>query len=317
MFLLFGSFALLASGISANKILLYALTPEFLTGTRMTIAGILLGVYTLVQERSLGHFSRLKGYIPLFALVVLFTTYFPSNLKAYALAHMPSSKMAFFGTLDPFVTALYSWAVFKERLSLEKCLGIFLGFLGMIILILGTTSSEHLGAFFFFSYPELAAFWAIVLSRFGWIQAQILLKKEIVSPVHLNSIIMFLGGLLSLLAALVRKQTYVKSLTATPLAFFSFFPGFSSSDLIFFFLTYTIVIGNMVGYTLYAYALKRYSPLLVSLASFSVPLFVALLGWLFLGEQLSFAFFSACLVTFIGLMIFTYGERKKSKIIRA
>ena len=86
---------------------------------------------------------------------------------------MPSSKMAFFGTLDPFVTALYSYAMHKERLTARKWIGMILGFVGMLILIVKTTPlDEQFKAFSVVSYPELAAFWAIVLSRFGWINAQ-------------------------------------------------------------------------------------------------------------------------------------------------
>ncbi len=40
MLSLFFAFGFLASAISANKVLLYALKPEFLVGIRMTVAGI-------------------------------------------------------------------------------------------------------------------------------------------------------------------------------------------------------------------------------------------------------------------------------------
>ena len=74
--------------------------------------------------------GRIRSYFSLLVLTALFTTFFPSNLKAYALAHMPSSKMAFFGTLDPFVTALYSYAMHKERLTARKWIGMILGVCG-------------------------------------------------------------------------------------------------------------------------------------------------------------------------------------------
>lgn len=311
MFFLFTAFGLMASAISANKVLLYALKPEFLVGIRMTLGGALLGTYTFFHTKHRLRWHALKPYIPLLLMVALFTTYFPSNLKAYALAHMPSSKMAFFGTLDPFVTALYTYFFFKERLSLTKVFGIIIGFLGMMILILGTADIE-LQAFSVFSYPELAAFWAIVLSRFGWIQAQQLLKKEIVNPVQINVIIMIVGGIISLLTAFLRDQTTAVPLLHAPLSLFLYFPlsWLNSQGLLVLFLAYTIIVGNVFGYTLYAQGLKQHSAIFISLASFSIPLFVSFFGWLFLNEPLSMSFFLACAVTFMGLLVFYLDERK-------
>ena len=303
----------MASAISTNKILLYALTPELLTGIRMSLAGLCLGGYAYVHTKHRLRWHAVKDFLPLLIVVSLFTTYFPSNLKAYALAHMPSSKMAFFGTLDPFVTALYSYFFFNEKLTAKKVLGIVIGFAGMMILIFGSTPLEaQLKAFSVFSYPELAAFWAIVLSRFGWIQAQQLLKKEVVTPVQINVIIMCLGGVVSLLTALARNQMEIRPLLEAHLPLFnlSLLKGLTSTELLTVFLTYTIVIGNIFGYTLYAQALKRYSPLFISLASFSIPLFVSLFGWLFLAESLSLSFFIACAVTFAGLLVFSSKQAK-------
>lgn len=305
----------MASAISTNKILLYALTPELLTGVRMSIAGLLLGGYAYLHTKHRLRWRLIRDYLALLLVVSLFTTYFPSNLKAYALAHMPSSKMAFFGTLDPFVTALYSHFFFHEKLSWKQVLGIVIGFAGMMILIFGSTPFEaQLKAFSVFSYPELAAFWAIVLSRFGWIQAQLLLKKEVVTPVQINVIIMCIGGVISLLTAILRNQMDIRPLRETPLPIFNLSPlkGLTSNQLLTVFLTYTIVVGNVFGYTLYAYALKRYSPIFISLASFSIPLFVSFFGWLFLAESLSLSFFIACAVTFVGLLIFSSDEVKKA-----
>ena len=76
-------------------------------------------------------------------------------------------------------------------------------------------------------------------------------------------------------------------------------------------LAYTIIGGNLIGYTLYSHLLKKHSATFVSLAGFSMPLFVYLLGWFFLGERLYPSFLLAALITFIGLLIFYQDEIKK------
>lgn len=311
MLLAFLAFGLMASAISVNKILLYSMKPELLVGIRMSIAGALLGFYLLLRPHERLGLKSLKKYIPQLLFIALFTTYFNSNLKAYALAHMASAKMAFFGMLDPFVTALYSFFFFKERLSVEKIIGILLACVGVIVLHSGSLSST--AAFWqllSFSYPEFAAFWAIVLSRFGWLQAQQLLKQGFVNPLQLNSLIMLIGGCLSLITAFFRNQTAIISfqeISLSPVQ--NLLQEINGLEILAGLLTYTIIVGNIGGYMLYAHALKMHSALFISLASFSIPLSVAFLGWLFLGEHLSISFFIACAITFIGMIVFYKDER--------
>jgi drug/metabolite transporter (DMT)-like permease len=75
-------------------------------------------------------------------------------------------------------------------------------------------------------------------------------------------------------------------------------------------LAYTTIIGNGLAYTLYAHGLKQYSANFVSLAGFSVPLFVTIFGALFLGESLSLSFFAAVAVTACGVLLFFKEEIK-------
>jgi drug/metabolite transporter (DMT)-like permease len=314
MIVLVFAYLFLASAISTNKIILYALKPEFLVGIRMTVAALLLALYSLTYAHHRLKWKQVKDYFPWLIIIALFTTFFPANLKAYALSHMQSSKMAFFGTLDPFVTALYTFVVYKERLTFQKWLGILIGFMGMMILIFTSSPlEEQLKAFSVVSYPELAAFWAIILSRFGWITAQQLLKKDILGPVQLNIITMSIGGIISLCAAYLRNQTSITSLAQAPLPFLEqALSVVSPTAQLMGFTAYTIIVGNMLGYTFYAHALKQYSATFISLSGFSIPLLVALFGWLFLNEPLSLTFFVACAVTFIGMAIFFFDERQKS-----
>ncbi len=313
MIILCIAFAFFASAISANKVILYALPPELLVGLRMAIASPLLAGYLYLREGKIFDWSVLRTFFSWIVVIALFTTFFPSNLKAYALAHMPSYKMAYFGTLDPFVAALFSYFWFNERLSWRQWLGIGIGLCGMLILLSGSSSSleEQVKAFSVFSYPELAAIFAIVMSRLGWIQGQQLLKKEHITPVQFNVITMAVGGILSLSMFFMRGSLGVGSLADASLPILGMQPlvSFSPSGQLGFFLVYTILIGNMLGYNLYAYALKRYSATFIALAGFMIPLLVQLIGWLLLGESLSPVFFIACAVTFTGVLIFFYDER--------
>ena len=65
-----------------------------------------------------------------------------------------------------------------------------------------------------------------------------------------------------------------------------------------------ILIANIICYNLYGYLLSRYSPTFLSFAGFMTPLFAAFLGWLFLGEQVTWHFFATIGFVILGLYLF-------------
>ena len=77
-------------------------------------------------------------------------------------------------------------------------------------------------------------------------------------------------------------------------------------------LAYTIIVGNFLGYTLYATVLKRYSATLVSLAGFSYPIFAAIIAYFALGETVTWQFVAAAGVIFIGLVVFNLDRLRPS-----
>lgn len=311
MFLLFTAFFCLASAFSANKVILFSLSPELLVGLRMTLSSLALAAITTFRGLPLFRWHTIKYTFGWLCVIALFTTFFPANLKAYALANMPSSKMAFFGTLDPFIAALYSYFLFEEKLTRRQWTGIVIGFLGMVILLLGSSPlEEQLHAFGILSWPEIAALLAVIISRWGWIQGQQLLKREHLTPTQFTIGTMALGGFFSLMLAFLRGTTNIISLNRAEFPFLQKVPLslLSASQQLGLFLAYTIVIGNMIGYTLYAHVLKRYSVTFIALAGFSIPLLVQALGTLFLGEPLSLIFFLAFCVTFCGVLLFSLDE---------
>ena len=318
MILLFIAFFCLGSAICANKVLLFSLSPELLVGLRMTIGSLLLAGVSFFRSHKVFPLHVIKHTGSWLLIIALFTTFFPSNLKAYALAAMPSSKMAFFGTLDPLIAALYSYFWFEEKLTMRQWSGIAIGFLGMMILLSDSSPLEdQLKAFSYISWPEIAAFLAIVLSRWGWIQAQQLLKKEHLTPTQFTIGTMAIGGILSLLMAFLTGSTFLCSLTHAPFPVLHHVPLYwmSASSQLGLFLSYTILIGNMLGYTLYAHVLKRHSVTFIALSGFSIPLLVQALGWLLLGEPLSVLFFLACGVTFCGVVLFFLDEPAAEKSV--
>lgn len=310
LFILF-TFALLSSAITSNKIILYAMSPSLLVAIRMFFGGLILFLYNYFSRIYIS-WQKLVSYFAFLLFITLCTTFVPSILKAYGLKGMVSSKAAFLGALDPFITPFFSYFFFSEKLNLRKFLGIILGFAGASIIIFSKAGVGELDVFWVFSDREIAVLAAIIISRFGWILIQKLLKEHVFSPTQINTSTMLISGILSFLMAVFFNEFAIGSLSNVDLSILKLVPfKFLGSDYsLVFFILYTIIVGNVFAYNLYAMALKKYSANFVSLVGFSIPIYVHFFGWIFLNEQLSLEFFIACGITFLGLLIFYFDEKK-------
>lgn len=290
MILVFLAFALIASASIANKIILKAMPLALFTGLRMFIASIILLSWFGARHKRL-RASRFKHDIIPMMLLAIGTTFVPSIMKGYALREMPAAKALLFGSLDPFFTAIYAYLLFSEKLSLRKWLGIALGMYGVLTMAGSTSELEQMFAgFSLLSKPELAALAVTLISRFGWINVQRVLRKEVFVPGEVNGLLSLFGGIFCLITAW----------------YFGEWSWFGTSiDMSFVGLfAYTVIVGNVAAYTLYSTVLKQYPVIFVSLAGASVPIFAAFFAWLTLAEPLSMRFFYAIGLNFAGLYLF-------------
>ncbi len=324
MFDVFLGFGFLASATMANKYALLSLTPTFMVALRMLGAGAILWWYYHKGTHRLS-FAYFKRDLPVLIGISLLTLFIPSICKAYALQNMLASKASFFGSLDPFVTAIYAYLFFKETLSFKKIIGIMLGFAGMVVILLSRapSSEQALMAFSVFSYPELAALIAMAVGRLGWIFVQRLIRNERYTGAELNGLLMTLSGLLALIIPFFGATCIRIARMLAPSAAFAYLPDYTfenamaifhlnpatsiSFNLLIFLLLYTIIIGNVIGYTMYANFLKHHSITFISLAGFSVPMYTYLFDAM-LGNPISLSFLVAAAITFTGLMIFYQDE---------
>lgn len=286
-------FALLASGITTNKILLTSLPVMYFVALRMLVAGSLMVGYHWFFYGFKN--ENLKKDLWWILIISLATSFINSSLKAFALKNMPSAKAAFLGALDPFITALYAYFLWNERLSKTKIAGICIGFSGALLLLMTSSRQEELyTSIFIFSLPELAMIAAVAISRYGWIMASELLKAKRYSPAELNGMMQLIGGVYALVTAWFMGEVVYNSM-----------PLELKWWLLF---AYTVIVGNIIALTLYAHILKKYSVTFVALAGLTIPLFVQLYAPIALGEPVSLIFFIALGVTFLGMYIFYRDE---------
>lgn len=297
MFYVLLLYALFASVFTIAKTGLEFSSPLFLVGTRMLLAGVLLIGYQLIVKKQSLSLGR-KAWWRLL-LLAFFNIYLTNALEFWGLRFLTSSKTCFIYSLSPFLSALFSYFLFAEKLSIKKWLGLMVGFLGFVPILMSQTSSEaETGHFFFFSWAELAVMSAAICSVYGWILLKQLVNEHELSPLMANGVSMFIGGILALGHSYGSENWNPFPVTNYPI--------FLECTLL------LILISNLICYNLYGVLLKRYSATFMSFAGFTTPLFAALFGWLMLGEVVTWPFYISFLIVFLGLLLFDQEELKQS-----
>ncbi|MEX0940631.1 MAG: DMT family transporter [Candidatus Babeliales bacterium] len=296
MILILLLYALCASSFTISKAVLAYSAPIFFVAIRMIVAGLLLLGFVWYRNALMS----IRRVWQLFLPVIFFHIYCAYVFDIWSLQYMTSFKSSFFFNLSPFITALLSYFYLNERLTIKKWIGLIIGFVGLMPMLLKDAPSEQLfGEVLNISIPEIFLLIGIISSCIGWISMKRLLPYGY-SPLLINGIGMFYGGLLALGTSAIAENWFV----TPPVK--ELIPFLGLTALI-------IVVCNFIFYNLYGYALHKYSPTFLSFAGFTCPLFTALFGMIFLNEQVTWHFVVASVVVFIGLYLFYSDELQTSR----
>lgn len=288
-----------ASFIFGKMVLLYS-APFFLTGVRMVVAGILILAYQFVYDRKSIYVSK-KVLWPLCVLVI-FNIYATNILEFWGLQYLTAAKACFLYNFSPFIAALFSYYMFKEKMTWLKMVALISGFLGFIPLLLTSSTSEDIvGGISFLSWPEIALLMAATATVYGWVGMKQLVRIGY-SPITANGISMIGGGILSFATSFIFEQWNPMPVSSWP-------------EFIIWMIPLTLV-SNIICYNLYGFLLKKYTATLMTFVGFSSPFFTAIMGWIFLGETVSWQFFLSATLVFGSLYLYYFEELKQGYIER-
>ncbi len=302
MLLIFIMYFLFASTFTLGKAALAYVSPFLFTGIRMVSGGLLLLMYSVWHKK---HFISRKD-IYLFVQIIFFHIFLAYTLEFWALERVTSAKACLLYNLSPFITALFSYCLFSERLTVRQVIGLIVGFLGFIPILVAHTPLEDIaGGIGFLSLPEIALMCSVAASAYGWMTMKKLIARGY-PFVLVNGIGMTGGGILALLLSWAVEGGSRLKMTTVVFPFVAQHYGvFFEHTIVLGMYTWALVfIANIIGYNMYAYLLSRYSATFLSFAGFMTPLCAAVLGWVFLDERVTWHFFTTMALVLCGLYLF-------------
>ena len=149
--------------------------------------------------------------------------------------------------------------------------------------------------------PELAILASMVSYSYGWILSRRLVRDEGYSVGLIIGVAMAVGGVLALITS-----PFIDNWKGGPIT--SFWP--------FVYVLAGIIASNVFVVGINTYLLRFYTATFLVFLSFVDPLYVALYGWLFLRETVSWDFFFSVFTIFIGLYLFYREELRQGYVIR-
>ncbi|MFZ4635662.1 MAG: DMT family transporter [Saprospiraceae bacterium] len=271
----------------AIKIAIRDFPPFLLVGLRQTLGGLVLLLYAWYLGKAI---LPNKTYLGKQALMGLLTITGGNGFITWGLQYVSSGLSAVIGSLTPVVVVLISlmWRG-GEKVSLRTLLGVLIGFIGLGVIF-------HDGWQDFLNPQYRWGIAAAFASCFTWSLGTVMAKRYNepgVSPVLNAGLQVFIGGL----AGFALHPFIDAGQTAHP----------TQSGWIA--LIYLTFIGSALAFSLYMFVLQHLSATVSSLYTYINPIIATLLGWLWLGESLSFMAAIGMGITIFGVWLVNSGIR--------
>ncbi len=267
----------------AIKIGVTDVPPMFFAGIRWIIAGpLFFGILKLKGLKS-PPVSELKHI----AIVGISLLGIANGLVVIAEQWLPSGLTALLITTLPFwIVGMESFIPQGPKLNVKIVTGILLGFIGVAIIFSGDLQklleAEYLlgilaltGAVIFWSAGSL-------YSKYNKIDSH---------PLISASVQMMFAGIFQLGLSIIFGEEISFTLTSN---------GYLS-------ILYLILVGSILGYGSYIYAIRHLPISFVTTYAYINPLIALFLGWIVLDEKLNLQILLASLIIFIGVALVKKG----------
>jgi drug/metabolite transporter (DMT)-like permease len=263
--------------------------PYMLVGIRQTIAGIILLGAAYISGKT---FIPDRKYVLKQGLTGLATITGGNGFITWAMQYVSSGLSAVIGSLTPVVVVLINllWRG-TDRINGFMVMGVLLGFCGLgVIFSEGwqdfSNPAYRLGIIGCFSSCLSWSLGTVMSKRFN---------QPDVSPIMNAGLQIFAGGLGGIILSIFLDDHHTIHHTNE---------GWAA-------MVYLVLIGSALAFTLYMFVLKHLSATVSSLYTYINPIVAILLGWLFLGEHLSWMEAGGMVLTICGVWLVNRGSLRQ------
>ncbi|WP_125722760.1 DMT family transporter [Flavobacterium ustbae] len=272
------------------RVAVETIPPWFVTSIRQGLAGIIMMVILLFKKElkwigweNLKH--QLVASVCMLVIANGFTTIAEQTL--------PSGLASVISALAPILIFLGSILFGLQKMSLKGFIGVVIGFSGVVLIF-----KDGLGSFLDADYRTGMIFmgFAILAWASGTIYTKIHGSKS-------NNIIL----------NLFYQFTIASCIQLVLASIFSPNPDVSSWSLTSIGAAlYLSIFGSVIAFFSYNYALKRVTPVQVSILAYINTIIAVFLGWLLLNERITVEFIIATILIILGVFIINYKKKEKS-----
>lgn len=263
------------------KIALETIPPFLMGGLRYVAAGVLLSGVLIWQGRALPSRSDWSGL----AIQGCFMFLFGNGGVAWGEQYVPSGLTAVLVATSPFwMVGIDALVTRGQQMFVRQWLGMLVGFLGIVLLVWpDITAGGATGRGFFLGVI------ALQIACVGWAIGSAYTRRHVTPRDVLGaaSLQMIFGGLCMLAAGTLLGEW----------AQLSFTPKTTVA------LVYLTLLGSVVAFAAYSYALRHLSVAIVSLYTYVNPIIAVALGTMLLGEPFHLRMLVAAAVILAGILI--------------
>lgn len=266
------------------RVAVETIPPWFVAGIRQFLAGIILLIILLFTKnlKWIG-WKNLGNQIILASLMLVVA----NGMTTVAEKHLTSSLASLISATSPLAVFILSILFSMQKFTIRGLVGVLLGFTG-ILLIFKDGLQDLLNP----EYRMGVLFMFMAIS--GWAFGTIFSKKMNHQPqsISLNLFYQFsFAGIVQIIFGFISSdQSDVSTWTTKSILA----------------MVYLAVFGSVIAFFAFHYALKKITPIQISVLSYVNTIIAIFLGWLILDETVSVTFITAAALIICGVFITNY-----------
>ena len=273
--------AIWGSAFMFIKISAVVFGPILLVTLRLLIAGIVFLPFLLRESKR----QLFKPYFPSILIIAIVSNSIPFSMFAFASLGATSNMLGILNGTTAFLTTVIAYFWLKESVTLKQIIGLFLGFIGVLILVNPSNGSTTF----------IASMCAMIGSLCYAFNAVYLQKHHSNSDkIVLIGWSMLFGGLLMI-----------------PLASFNLPNAMPDINSILA-LLWLAVISTGLGYLAYVRLIDKIGAVKTATLTYLLPVFSIIWGAIFLQEQITFIILGGFIFVMMGMYFANSSNKTKS-----